>query len=97
MYSRYKHEKLLSSSLPASSPLIPLPPFFFFSIQDCLHALSHFKTHFSLGNISKLHFKHFSELPRTSGGHFKKISPYDLHYSTHLLDCERLLQQSEWI
>ena len=36
------------------------------------------------------------ELPKTPGGHPKKISPYDLHYSTHVLDLKESLQQSVW-
>ena len=54
-------------------------------------------THLSLGNISKLHFKEFSEFPRTSGYHLKKILPHGLHYSTHLLDVKGLLQKFEGI
>ena len=36
----------------------------------------HAQTHFWVVMISKLHFKHFSELSKTSSGHPKKISPY---------------------
>ena len=39
----------------------------------------------------------FSELSRAPGSHLKKISSYDLHHSTHLLDLEGSLQQSQWI
>ena len=77
----------------SSSDTVPLPTFLFFLIQDCLYALPHPQTHFWLVIISKLHFKHFSELSKTTGGHPKMISPHDLCYSTHLLDLEGLLQQ----
>ena len=49
-------------------------------------------THVSVSTISKLYSRHFSELLKTSDGHPKRVSPYDLGHSSHFGRSGGLIQ-----
>ena len=39
--------------------------------------------------ISRLHFKEHSELHKSSGGHWTKLSPTNIHYAVHLITTRK--------
>ena len=51
---------------------------------------------FNWGISASFTSKQLSELSGAPGGHPKKISPYDLHHSTHLLDLDGSLQMGHY-
>jgi hypothetical protein len=58
---------------------------------------SHCTLMFHVSHINKTHSKHFSEHPKTSGGHSKKLPPviYTIHHT--VLDLEQLIQLFKWL
>ena len=42
-------------------------------------------TGFSIGTISKIHSKHFSDLPKSSGGYPVKLSPSNVHHAVNFI------------
>jgi hypothetical protein len=52
---------------------------------------------FLVSNINKTHSKHFSELPKTSGGHSRKLPPVIYTIPHTVLDLEWLIQLFKWL
>ena len=45
----------------------------------------HCQTGASAGSISNIHAKHCPELPKSSGGHPRKLTPADVIYAKHIM------------
>ena len=42
-------------------------------------------TGFNIGTISKIHFEHFSDLPKSSGSYPVKLSPANVHHAVNFI------------